>query len=81
MTFYEWFSINRSFVENEIIARSLWDTATNAERERCKQKIEETMTQARQPHDDDVGIEDTYICGWISASEECKWAINNGTKS
>ena len=73
MTFDEWFAINRSFVENEITARNLWDSATYAERERCKQKCEELMTETNQPYEDD---QNTYADGWVSACNECKCVIS-----
>ena len=51
--------------------RMIWDAATNAERDRCKQKCKELGDEP--PYKD---YENTYFDGWIEACSECAQVIS-----
>ena len=53
--------------------KMIWDAAIAAERDRCKEKCEELMTQTDQPYDN---YQNSYNDGWIAACNECKWVIS-----
>ena len=78
MTFDEWLDIRNSrgvvnFAQTQEVLQSIWDAATSAERDRCKQKCEELADDRETPYKD---YENTYINGWLDACNECGWAIH-----
>ena len=80
MTFDEWLRtvcFQKPTNEAYDLAKTTWDAATAVERDRCAKICEKMMTETDQPYDDN---QDTHIDGWIAACNECKWAINEGTK-
>ena len=81
MTFDEWMDIRNAEVSRGVVdlndsrerLRAIWDAATSAERQRCKQKCEELASDDEPPYKE---YEDTYLNGWKDACNECGWAIH-----
>ena len=76
MTFEEWLRtvcFQKPTNEAYDLAKTAWDAATTAERNRCEEKCEELANDNEPPYKE---YEDTYLNGWLDACNECKWAIH-----
>ena len=73
MTYDDWReTYSKHGMFNDAMASAAWDAAIAAERERCATICEEHAADKSPPFKD---YEDTYLNGWLDASNECGWAI------